>query len=291
MNQKTIYALGFFDGVHLGHQALLKACGELADRHGCNAGAVTFTVHPDALVLGNAPILLSTSLDRKRLLAAYGMDSVLELPFDENLMTTHWSDFLGQLVAGGAAGFVCGTDFRFGAGGSGTAKKLEGFCKKRALPYVIVPQQEMDGARISSTRIRALLEQGDIENANRLLGHPHILSGQVVSGQQLGHTLGFPTANLAIPAGLLTPKHGVYACKVTVSGKIYPAITNIGARPTVNGKGVLAETHLIDFDGDLYGKEITVALYAFLRPEQKFASLEELKTQIAADVTKTRELL
>lgn len=283
MDQKTIFALGFFDGVHLGHQALLKACRELAEQNRCRTGAVTFTAHPDALVLGKAPVLINTIGNRVCLLRKFGMDRVVELPFDKEIMTTHWSDFLAQLVQAGAKGFVCGDDFRFGAGGIGTAKKLAAFCKSRNMPCTIVPEQIMDGDRISSTRIRGLLESGAVAAANRLLGHPHMLSGIVTEGKQLGRKLGFPTANLPLLDGVLIPKFGVYATKVTVDGKTYPAVTNIGTRPTVNGQGVNAECHLLDFTGDLYGKEITVAFYDFLRPEQKFDSLEALKAQIAAD--------
>ena len=291
MNQKTIFALGFFDGVHLGHQALLKACKALAEKHSCRAGVVTFTAHPDALVLGKAPVLLTTTEDRKRLLQTYGAESVWELPFDKEIMTTHWADFLTQLVESGAEGFVCGEDFRFGAGGNGTAKKLAGFCESRNMPCSIVPEQVLDGGRISSTRIRELLEAGEVAAAKRLLGHSHILSGIVTKGKQLGKKLGFPTANLPIPDGVLIPKFGVYATKVTVDDNTYAAVTNIGTRPTVNGQGVNAECHLLDFAGDLYGKEITVAFCEFLRPEQKFDSLEELKAQIAADARKVGEML
>ena len=276
MDQKIIYALGFFDGVHLGHQALLAKCRELADKHGCQAGVVTFTSHPDSLVLGEPPALLNTSDDRARLLYAYGMDVVKEIPFDRELMTTHWSVFLNSLLAVGAAGFVCGDDFRFGSGGLGTAKKLTAYCEKRQLPYAIVPEQIMDGERISSTRIRRLFEQGDLENVSRLLGHPHVLTGIVTHGKQLGRTLGFPTANLPVPAELATPKLGVYICATLVDDKTYVSLCNIGTRPTVEGDGVNAEIHLLDFTGDLYGKYITVAFYDFLRPEQKFYSLEEL---------------
>lgn len=288
MNQKIIYALGFFDGVHLGHQALLKACRELADQNGCKAGVVTFTSHPDALVSGTAPILLSTSDDRQRLLTVYGMDVVVELPFDKTLMTTHWSVFLNSLVAKGAAGFVCGDDFRFGAGGLGTAKKLAAYCEKRQLSYAVVPEQIMDGERISSTRIRELLENGQLEQANRLLGHPHFLTGKVQTGKQLGRTIGIPTANLALPEGVLAPKFGVYACKVAVDGTVYTAVTNIGTRPTVNGTGVTVESYLLNFDGDLYEKELTVVFCHFLRPEQKFNSLAELKAEIQKNVQQTR---
>jgi len=291
MKEKTIYALGFFDGVHLGHQALLTACRKLAAEHDCQSGALTFSVHPDGLVLGKPPVLLNTSEDRARLLYSYGMDTVIEIPFDKTLMTTHWSVFLQQLVADGAAGFVCGSDFRFGSGALGTAKKLEAFCKKRGLPYAIVPEQMMDGERISSTRIRSLLENGEAEQALKLMDHPHVFTGEVISGKQLGRTLGFPTANLAFPKDLLIPKFGVYACVVAVDGEAYMAVTNIGTRPTVDGEGVTAEVHLLDFEGDLYGKALTIAFCLFLRPEQKFDSLEELKAQIAEDVAKVRNAL
>lgn len=291
MENKIIYALGFFDGVHLGHQALLTACRELADKHDCQAGAVTFTAHPNTFVSGSAPALITTSEERKQLLFCYGMDFVAELPFDKQVMTTHWSEFLNQLVAGGAVGFVCGDDFRFGAGGSGTAKKLEAFCKKRQLPYAIVPEQILGGKRISSTQIRELLEAGRAEEAAELLGRPHTLTGKVQAGHQLGRTMDFATANLAIPAGVVIPKLGVYACKVAVDGNLYTAVTNIGTRPTVGGEGITAEAHLLDFEGDLYGEEITVAFCQFLRPEKKFDSLAQLKEQIAQDILKTREML
>ena len=291
MNKQTIYALGFFDGVHLGHQALLAKCRELAAAQGCQTGVVTFTSHPDALVLGTAPMLLNTSADRARLLYAYGVDTVKEIPFDKAVMTTHWADFLRSLMVSGAAGFVCGDDFRFGAGGLGTPKKLAAFCQTQGLPYAIVPQQLMDGERISSSRIRALLEQGQLDKANRLLGHVHFLTGTVQTGKQLGRTIGFPTANLTFPEGIIVPKFGVYACNATIDGKVYAAVTNVGSRPTVNGEGINAEVHLLDFAGDLYGKEITVAFLAFLRPEKKFDSLEELKAQIAEDIAQVRQKL
>lgn len=291
MNNPVIYALGFFDGVHLGHRALLEQCRALADRYGCKAGAVTFAAHPETLVLGKKTALLNTNADRKTLLNSYGMDTVLQLPFNKALMNTHWSDFLRQLMDSGAAGFVCGEDFRFGAKGNGTAKKLAAFCQSRQLPWAIVPDQMMDGGRISSTRIRQLIGDGQMEQANRLLGHTHILTGTVVEGQQLGRTIGIPTANIPMPEELLVPKFGVYATYVTAEGKTYPAITNIGTRPTVNGKGVTVESYLLDFAGDLYGKEITVSFCGFLRPERKFNSLEELKTRIAADITQARQML
>ena len=267
MKEKVIYALGFFDGVHLGHQALLTACRSLAQDHACIPGAVTFATHPETLVMGKAPLLIQSVKDRQRLLLGYGMEMVLVLPFDRQLQNTHWSAFLTALVQDGAAGFVCGSDFRFGSGGLGTAKKLEAYCRRRELPCRIVPQQSLEGIRISSTHIRGLLQAGDIEQAAVFLGHPHILSGQVVPGRGLGHTIGIPTANLQIPEGVLLPKAGVYACRASANGKGYLAVTNIGSRPTVEGHHVTVEPWLLDFEGDLYGKELTLAFHSYLRPD------------------------
>ena len=287
--EKTIYALGFFDGVHIGHQALLLACSHLAQRHNCAAGVATFTVHPDGLVSGKTPALLNTIEDRDRLLLGHGMSRLLELPFDKQLMDTPWEDFLLQLLEQGAAGFVCGSDFRFGRRGEGNAALLAEFCKSRGLPYAVVPEQTVEGIRVSSTYIRQLIQQGDTARANRFLGHPHIISGTVVSGRGLGHTIGIPTANLLLPPELATPKLGVYACKALVDGTQYLAVTNIGSRPTVGGHQVRLESWLLDFSGDLYGKPLFLMFHQFLRPEQKFDSLEELKAEIEKNALETRK--
>ena len=290
MKQNTIYALGFFDGVHLGHQALLRACRELADRHGCRAGVVTFGNHPDALTQGNAPRLINSLSDRKRLLEGFSMDEVVELPFDEALKTMPWEAFLDMLrKQHHAGGFICGEDFRFGHKGSGTAALLADYCKSSFLPCTVVPERKLDGTIVSSTHIRTLLEAGDMEEANRFLGHPHILSGDVKEGRKLGRTLGIPTANLWIPEGVMVPRHGVYACKALLGGKAYPAVTNIGSRPTVGGHRVTVEPWLLDFSGDLYGKELTLQFHTFLRPERKFESLEELRQEIQKNAAQTRE--
>ena len=283
---KTIYALGVFDGVHLGHQALLKTCAELADKAQCAAGAVTFDTHPDGLISGKAPTLLCTVEDRKKLIQNYGIEQVLILPFDEHLRTQHWQDFLEMLVQQGAAGFVCGDDFRFGYKGAGNAALLAEFCQKRNLPCAIVPEQTVEGIRISSTYIRSCIEQGRMDEALRFLGHPYRITGTVIPGRQLGRTIGIPTANLQLPTGIVCPKFGVYACKV--GSQI--AVTNVGTRPTVNGSHITIEPWILDFDGDLYGQTLQLDFYKFLRPEQKFASLEELKAEIQKNAAQTRKI-
>lgn len=288
-DEKRIYALGFFDGVHLGHQALLRECCRLAKEFSCTAAAITFDAHPQSLFSDDPPALISTVSDRIQLLHRYGINHIHTFPVSAEVMSTPWDAFLGQLLQEGAAGFVCGEDFRFGHRGEGTAEKLTAFCAERKLPCVIVPEQTMDGERISSTLIRAFVEAGQMEQARAFLGHPHTLSGRVQHGQKLGRRLGIPTANLAIPAGITVPKFGVYACRVTVDGASYPAVANVGTRPTVSGDNITVEPWILDFTGDLYEKEIRLEFYTFLRSEIKFADLDTLKQQIHADAAQTRD--
>ncbi|MBQ6851554.1 MAG: bifunctional riboflavin kinase/FAD synthetase [Oscillospiraceae bacterium] len=292
MTERTIYALGFFDGVHIGHAALLRACRRMADEQGCKAGVLTFTTHPDALVLGKMPALINTSADRKRmLLERFSMDVVTELPFDRAMMELSWQNFFRLLITEHhTAGLVCGADFRFGSRGAGNARLLEEACKAEGVPCVVVQQQKIDGIPVSSTYIRKLLEEGQMEQAVRFLGHPHMLTGTVVSGRKLGRTLGIPTANLHLPPEVVCLRHGVYACKVRIEGRQYLAVTNVGTRPTVGGHRTTVEPWLLDFDGELYGKELTLEFYEFLRPEQKFPSLEALKEEIKKNAVQVRKI-
>ena len=283
-----IYALGFFDGVHLGHQALLDAVKNLA-LPGMR-GVVTFLDHPDTLVLGQTPGLINTPEDRELLLKHYGMDRIVALPFDEKTRSTPWRAFLEDLRQNyGAAGFVCGEDFRFGAKGAGNAALLARVCREAGLPFAIVPEQTVDGCRVSSTRIRELLAEGKMEQADVCMGHPYILTGTVIHGHQLGRTLGIPTANLAFPKGLATPKFGVYGCTTYIDGKTYLAVTNLGTRPTVEGRHITVEPWILDYEGDLYGRTVTLEFHCFLRPERKFSSLEELKTTILGNAQELRD--
>ena len=289
----VIYALGFFDGIHVGHQALLSACLRLAAEQGCDAGVVTFGAHPDALVLGNAPRLIYSPAERERLLKTqFHMDTVVTLPFDEKMRSMDWADFLAMLRREyGAAGFVCGEDFRFGFKGQGNATVLSWYCQQQGLPCAVVPEQTIGGIRVSSTYIRQQLESGDMATAVRFLGHPYVLTGTVVHGRKLGRTLGIPTANLRLPEGLVVPKFGVYACSTEIDGTVYPAVTNIGNRPTVNGHHTTVEPWILDYSGDLYDREITLRFHYFIRPERKFDSLEELQAEIRRNAEEARVYL
>jgi riboflavin kinase/FMN adenylyltransferase len=290
MESKKIIALGFFDGVHRGHGALLTVCREMADRLDCKAAALTFSSHPEGLVTGTAPKLLNTVSCREALMKQlYQLDTVITLPFDREMMTMPYRTFFLMLVRRyGAAGLVCGEDFRFGNRGEGNGEKLAALCRQAQMPCTVVPQQKLRGIPISSTHIRSLVEAGDMEQAMEFLGHPHSLTGAVVPGKRIGRTLGIPTANLVIPGHIVQPKKGVYACKALVEGESYCAVTNVGNRPTVGGHVVTVEPWLLDFKGDLYGKTLTLEFYKFLRPEKKFDSLEALKEAIRENAEQTR---
>ena len=289
--KKYIYALGFFDGVHLGHQELLKACCALAKEYGCSTAAITFDRHPKSLFTDNPTVLISTIPDRKLLLHRYGIESIRILPVTRQTMGLPWKEFVEMLLEDSAAGFVCGDDFHFGARGEGNAEKLCSFCQEKGLPCIVVPEQTVGTIRISSTYIRRQIETGDMATAVKFLGHPYTLTGTVIHGRKLGRKLGIPTANLHLPAGLAIPRFGVYACCILIDGVRYPAVTNIGTRPTVDGEGITVEPWILDYSGDLYGREITIEFYKFLRSEQKFPSLEALQAEIHKNAEETRTII
>ena len=287
-HNKRIFALGFFDGVHLGHQALLAECVRMARAMDVETAAITFERHPQSLFRADVPPLLSTLHDRFRLLLRYGVEHVYPFPVTAEVMGKPWQEFLEELIVCGAVGFVCGDDFRFGRGGAGSAETLLEFCRERGLPCVIVPEQTLDGVRISSSYIRRQIESGDMATAVRYLGHGHMLTGTVVTGRRLGHKLGFPTANIELPEGVIVPRHGVYACRAYVGQKGYMAVCNVGNRPTVEGHQVRTETWLLDFSGDLYGQSVSLEFLWFLRPEQRFQSVDALKEAVLNDAENTR---
>ena len=194
----------------------------------------------------------------------------------------------------GAVHLVCGHDFTFGWRGEGNPRRLREYCEREGLGWDVMPEVRLDGSAVSSTRIRALLTEGRLEEANRLLGHPHVLTGEVCHGRHLGSTIGFPTANLLFAPGVLVPAHGVYAGRLEIEGETEPkyAVTNIGVRPTVDDSDrVTVESYILDYSADLYGKQIRLEFLEFIRPERKFASLEELTAQIGKDAERVRRYI
>lgn len=290
--EKSVIALGFFDGVHLGHAGLLKCCRAVADRLGIQAAVMTFDLHPDTLVTGKPVPLINSRQDREDIFRRlFGMDRVVFYHFTEQTMHMPWQSFLDDYVIGelGAAHVVCGHDFHFGDRGAGNPERLKARCRELGIGCDVIDKITLDGITVSSTYIRQLIAAGDLEQANRFLGHPHLLSGQVVPGAKVGRTIGIPTANLHVPEGVLEPAHGVYATKVYVDGQAHLAVTNVGTRPTVHGSGVTVEPWILDFSGELYGKTIRVEFYKYLRPEKKFESLEALRAEILQNAQQTRD--
>ena len=292
MKQRVI-ALGFFDGVHLGHGALLRRAAEEARSRGCSAAVVTFDRLPREVVTGIPCPLINSPADRQELMQRlYGIDEVVMLPFDRNMMNTEWDAFITDLLVKqyGAVHLVVGDDHRFGRKNAGTPVLLQGLCGVLGIGCDVIPEVQVDGIAVSSTYIRSLLEGGDMERAAAFLGHPHQLTGTVQRGNQIGRTIGVPTANLPLPDGILIPACGVYAAQVVLpDGSRHAAVTNVGLRPTVHdGNGLTVESWLLDFDGSLYGRTIRVEFLRRLRQEVRFDDLDALRRQIAKDADDTR---
>ena len=291
---KRVIALGFFDGVHKGHGALLRTVAQAADRLGAMPCAFTFDRSPTAAITGQTIPLLSSVEDRVWLMRRYyGIEEVIVAPFD-GMQKMDWQDFVSEYLQKelGCVNVVAGHDFHFGYMGKGNPQRLQEKCRELGMGCDIIQKVEQDGITISSTYIRTLIAQGEMERANQFLGHPHTLTNRVAHGKKIGTTtLGFPTVNLLIPQGVIVPAYGVYATRVWFDGQCRCAVTNVGVRPTVedNDGHVTVEGFILDFDGDLYGHEIRMEFYKYLRPEQKFASMQALADEIRHNAQQTRD--
>jgi riboflavin kinase/FMN adenylyltransferase len=288
-------AIGVFDGVHIGHRAVIEHACHSADASNGTAVVVTFDPHPaQVLRPGRAPLLLTSTRHKLRLLAQLGVADTLVIPFDLNFAATPPETFV-RALAGACRPLreICvGADWAFGHARSGNVPMLAALGAKLDFAVQGVPGVSVDGEAASSTAIRAAVQAGDLATAARFLGRPFSIFSTVIDGRRLARTLGFPTANLR-PESEQLPPNGVYAVRAAVGGREYPGVANIGVRPTVtNGEAeLLLETHLFDFAGDLYGQDMEVYFLEFLRPEEKFPSLDALKAQIAVDAGKARQVL
>lgn len=287
-----VLAIGVFDGVHLGHQAVLTRARDDAARLGGTAVAVTFDPHPVRVLRPEAaPRLLTATAHKLRLIHTGEMEHALVLRFDRELAATPPAEFIRRLAtACRPLREICvGHTWSFGAGRAGNLQLLEALGKELGFAEVGVSAVKVEGEIVSSTLIRQAVETGDLARAARLLGREYTILGTVIEGQQLGRKLGFPTANLAAHNEQFPP-NGVYSIEAQVRGEVRRGVANIGVRPTLaqpHGER-LVEVHLFDFHDSIYGEDIEVAFRRFLRPEQKFASLEDLKAQIARDVAAAR---
>ena len=289
---KRVIALGFFDGVHIGHGELLKRTKERAAEQNAMPSVLSFDVHPDTLVFGKEVPLINSAIGREEIIRrCYGIENVVFIHFNRRVMQMDWRDFLEDLIRDlQICHIVVGHDFCFGYKGQGTAARLQAYCAEHGLGCDVIPPVMLDGQIVSSTRIRELIAAGEIEQANRWLGHPHTLADTVHSGYHLGRKLGTPTINMFFPHGVIVPRHGVYATKVYLeNGEAYIAVTNVGVRPTVSQEDrVSVESHLLDYSGNLYGRQARVEFYSFLRDEIKFSDYAALSEQIHRDAEKAR---
>jgi len=285
-------ALGVFDGVHVGHQAVIARAVESARETGGLAGVVTFEPHPiRVLAPEKAPRRLLASVEHKEeILGGLGVDLLVVVPFTREFALTEPREFVGALAGKPAdlRRIAVGEDWKFGHGRGGDVGFLRREGERLGFEVVAVPPVMMDGERVSSTRIRQAIRDGNMEAAARMLGRRHSVVGQVVEGRKLGRTLGFPTANLLIGEEQMPPD-GVWTVRVKAKGRWHPGVANLGRNPTVGGETRTLEAHLLNFSGDLYGQTIEVEFGEKLRDERKFESLDELRRQIQRDVERAME--
>jgi riboflavin kinase/FMN adenylyltransferase len=290
--RKVCLAVGVFDGVHLGHQQIIRQTIADARQHEAVAVVLTFDRHPSSVVAPNrVPPLIYSRPQKSRAIESLGADALLEIPFDKTFSEKSGDVFIRELAAGlGKIHSICvGADFVFGHKRSGNVALLKKLGGEIGFTVHGLSAVSLDGETVSSTRIRETIRVGNFDATSQMLGRPYGISGRVVEGDRLGRQLGFPTANLDA-IGLILPPNGVYSGSTTRNGQLYRVALNIGFRPTVASAAppLRVEAHLLDFDGNLYGEELEVEMAGKLRDERKFASPAELRGQIARDIAQVR---
>jgi riboflavin kinase / FMN adenylyltransferase len=284
---RSAVTVGMFDGVHLGHRALLDALREEAKRIHGKSVALTFDTHPaEILRPDKAPKFINTLDQRVAALEAAGVDVIVVAKFDRSISEMSPREFFDNVLAERlkAVSVVVGPDFRFGKNKAGDFNLLAEIGVEKGVAAIAVPPVRIDDVPVSSTRVRTLLKHGHVEDAQRLLGRPFVLEGTVVKGAGLGRKLGFPTANVQVESGQLVPGQGVYSGDALVLGRAFQSLISIGSRPTVGGTETVVEVYIVGFKGNIYGEQIRVGFRSRLRDQQKFAGLDELVEQMRRDL-------
>ena len=291
LHEPTVITLGKFDGLHEGHKNLMDTMFSVKKERGYKALIFTFDIQPNAKIKKEPIPVITTNLEKRSLFEDLGVDYFLECPFTEDLMTMSPEAFLAFLVEKLCVKcFVVGEDFHFGYKRSGSVQTIADLAEKYDYSYYIKEKVKYKEKEISSTYIRSELTAGNMATARKLLGYPYFIENEIVHGNHIGSAMGIPTVNMAIDEQKVIPPKGVYVSQVRVDGKTYMGVSNIGNKPTVGENyptGV--ETFIFDFTEDLYGKTIRVSFLYYLRPEKKFASLEELKEQMLKDIASAKE--
>ena len=290
LSEPSAVAIGKFDGVHLGHRELIR---KITEQKSENRLATVFTFDTSAAVFfGGEDKELTTIAEKRRIFEEMGVDILIEFPLNRETAATEPEEFVRRYLAAQMhTAYLCaGDDLSFGKGGAGNYDLLEKYAGVYGYRAEMIDKVKIDGEAVSSTRVRDAVRSGQMDTAARMLGIPYSVSGLVEYGKQLGRTIGMPTANLIPEQSKLLPPSGVYYSKALIEGRMCRGITNVGCKPTVNdGHAVGVETYLYDFSGDLYGRDITVYLLAFRRPEIKFDNVEQLKKQMEADILAGRD--
>ena len=292
--RNAVVALGTFDGVHVGHQKIIKGMVAFAKRNGWTSVALTFNPHPQQVIVPERGLrLLTTLAERFQLFEDMGVQSAVVVPFDHRIQEVSYEEFVESYLVKylKPRKVFVGYDYAFGHDREGHVRQLEELGDRFRFVVTVVPPVDASGVTVKSSLIRELISLGHFDRALQFLGHPYRVTGKVVRGSRRGKKLGFPTANLQTHPDKLLPGHGVYAGKVLLGRKIYRGAVNVGARPTFAEGKVACEVHILDFKGDIRGKELVVDLHHRLRDEVQFADVNELKTQIKEDVGRTRKLI
>ncbi|MCQ4936953.1 MULTISPECIES: bifunctional riboflavin kinase/FAD synthetase [Anaerotignum] len=291
-NQPTAVTLGNFDGLHLGHRALIKLTKQFAEEEGLKSVVFTFSPHP-MLVFGKKDdfALIMAPSEKKFTMEQMGIDTYIEYPFDQTFAAMSAEDFAIKLIFERmqCRVLIVGENYHFGANRSGDYEMLQRLGEARGVKVIAVPSVLFEEERVSSSRIRKCLIQKDLEEANRMLTEPYFILGTVSEGKKLGRTIGFPTINILAHPLKLFPPNGVYATKTLYKGKYYYGVTNIGINPTVNGTQKIVETYLLNFNENVYGETLQTFFYKFLRSERKFPGVEELRQQIKINAEQAAE--
>lgn len=289
--QRPVATVGSFDGLHLGHIYLIDELIELARREKAPSVVVTFSMHPREFMTGKAMPALTTPQHKRKLLLERGVDAVLLLEFNEHLRKLSAREFLSECVVGAlnARALLVGYNNRIGKDGEGTFEVLKPLGAELGLRVLAAERVEVSGQAMSSTAIRRHVQSGDFLWARKMLGRPYSIVGTVQKGDARGRQIGFPTLNIAL-GGLAFPPRGVYGVRVRLDGRVFLGAANIGVRPTVDARREqpLLEVHVLDFEGDLYGREVEVEFLFFVREERRFESLDALKAQLRQDVAEIR---
>ena len=288
----SVVTVGGFDGIHIGHQALIDEVVRCARWRDYNAVLLTFETHPRiALGREKGPFLLSPIEEKVEILRAFDLDYAIFLTPDKELLNTDREEFVKKFLIEKlhTRRLILGFNHHFGKGRAGSAVYLARTIEKWNFSLTVFPPVYVEGEIVSSSKIRELLRAGELERANKMLGRPYSLIGEVVEGLKLGRKLGAPTANLKVHPYKLLPANGVYAVKVWLGNEMFKGVASVGVRPTINGKHLLTEVHIFDFDREIYGSTLKVEFLKFIRPEKKFSGLEELKSAISRDIETVKE--